>query len=218
MQRGGGENGKDISAFPLSLSKFVFLRPYYTPIHLKKLQIGKNLDARFSPRAETSEHGASKQLVHRCFIIPTQCFRSQVRLADITFQQTLAFQVPSDTGGDGVRELAVVYLACAPKSNAVYIAWKQALGDACSQPDYDVPPHLRNAPTSLMKDLGYGVEYRYAHDEPEAYAAGENYLPPEMAHTRYYQPSNRGLEGKIRDKLEHLAELDAKSSQKRYPK
>jgi putative ATPase len=69
-----------------------------------------------------------------------------------------------------------------------------------------------------MKDLGYGVEYRYAHDEPEAYAAGENYLPPEMAKTRYYQPSDRGLEGKIRDKLQYLADLDAKSPQKRYQK
>ena len=69
-----------------------------------------------------------------------------------------------------------------------------------------------------MKDLGYGAEYRYAHDEPEAYAAGENYLPPEMAQIRYYHPSNRGLEGKIRDKLERLADLDAKSPKKRYQK
>ena len=120
--------------------------------------------------------------------------------------------------GERAIAQAVVYLACAPKSNAVYTAWKQALGDAHNQPDYDVPHHLRNAPTSLMKDLGYGAEYRYAHDEPEAYAAGETYLPPEMAQTRYYQPSNRGLEGKIRDKLEYLAGLDAKSPKKRNQK
>jgi putative ATPase len=120
--------------------------------------------------------------------------------------------------GERAIAQAVVYLACAPKSNAVYSAWKQALGDAQNQPDYDVPHHLRNAPTSLMKDLGYGAEYRYAHDEPEAYAAGETYLPPEMAQTRYYQPSNRGLEGKIRDKLEYLAGLDAKSPKTRNQK
>lgn len=120
--------------------------------------------------------------------------------------------------GERAIAQAVVYLACAPKSNAVYTAWKQALADAHNQPEYDVPLHLRNAPTGLMKDLGYGEGYRYAHDEPGAYAAGENYFPPEMAQTRYYQPSNRGLESKIHEKLKYLAELDVKSTQKRYQK
>ena len=121
---------------------------------------------------------------------------------------------------EGVRAIAqaIVYLACAPKSNAVYSAWKQALSDAHNLPEYEVPHHLRNAPTSLMKDLGYGAEYRYAHDEPGAYAAGEQYLPPEMTGTRYYQPTNRGLETKIGEKLDYLADLDAKSPQKRYEK
>ncbi|KJY85246.1 recombination factor protein RarA [Vibrio galatheae] len=118
--------------------------------------------------------------------------------------------------GERAIAQAIVYLACAPKSNAVYTAWKQALSDAHNQPEYEVPPHLRNAPTSLMKDLGYGAEYRYAHDEPGAYAAGERYLPPEMAQTRYYYPTNRGLETKIGEKLDYLASLDAKSPQKRY--
>ncbi|EGU29432.1 replication-associated recombination protein A [Vibrio scophthalmi] len=113
---------------------------------------------------------------------------------------------------------AVVYLACAPKSNAVYTAWAQALTDAHNLPEYEVPHHLRNAPTNLMKDLGYGAEYRYAHDEPGAYAAGEQYLPPEMLGRRYYQPSNRGLESKIGEKLDYLANLDANSPQKRYEK
>lgn len=79
--------------------------------------------------------------------------------------------------GERAIAQAVVYLACAPKSNAVYNAWKQALRDAQNHPEYEVPPHLRNAPTSLMKDLGYGEEYRYAHNEPGAYAAGEQYFP-----------------------------------------
>ncbi|WP_114765821.1 replication-associated recombination protein A [Vibrio rhodolitus] len=118
--------------------------------------------------------------------------------------------------GERAIAQAIVYLACAPKSNAVYTAWKQALTDAHNLPEYEVPHHLRNAPTNLMKDLGYGAEYRYAHDEPGAYAAGERYLPPEMLGTRYYQPTNRGLETKIGEKLDYLANLDANSPQKRY--
>ncbi|CCN37433.1 Replication-associated recombination protein A [Vibrio nigripulchritudo SO65] len=120
--------------------------------------------------------------------------------------------------GERAIAQAIVYLACAPKSNAVYNAWKQALRDAQNHPEYEVPPHLRNAPTSLMKDLGYGEEYRYAHNEPGAYAAGEVYFPPEMAETRYYFPTNRGLETKIGEKLDYLASLDTKSPQKRYEK
>lgn len=121
---------------------------------------------------------------------------------------------------EGIRAIAqaIVYLACAPKSNAVYTAWAQALQDAQNQPEYEVPHHLRNAPTRLMKEMGYGEEYRYAHDEPGAYAAGENYFPPEMAQTRYYFPTNRGLETKIGEKLDYLASLDAKSPRKRYEK
>ncbi|AOW82901.1 replication-associated recombination protein A [Vibrio mimicus] len=120
--------------------------------------------------------------------------------------------------GERAIAQAIVYLACAPKSNAVYTAWKQALSDAYNLPEFEVPPHLRNAPTRLMKDLGYGEEYRYAHDEPGAYAAGECYFPPEMSGTRYYQPTQRGLETKIAEKLAYLADLNAKSPQKRYEK
>ncbi|STD43430.1 Replication-associated recombination protein A [Edwardsiella tarda] len=98
----------------------------------------------------------------------------------------------------------------------MYTAFKAALRDAKERPDYDVPPHLRNAPTKLMKSMGLGEEYRYAHDEPNAYAAGEVYFPPEMAQTRYYQPTSRGLEGKIGDKLAWLAEQDQNSPTKRY--
>lgn len=106
---------------------------------------------------------------------------------------------------------AVVYMACAPKSNAVYTAFKAAMQDARKQGSLDVPLHLRNAPTRLMKELGYGKTYRYAHDEPEAYAAGENYLPDKLAGNRYYYPVGRGLEIKIREKLEHLRELDRRA-------
>lgn len=110
---------------------------------------------------------------------------------------------------------ATVYCACAPKSNAVYTAWKAALADVKSSPSYEVPNHLRNAPTKLMGSLGYGDGYRYAHDEPNAYAAGERYFPEEMEVPQYYQPSDRGLEIKIREKLAWLASLDAGHKVKR---
>lgn len=113
---------------------------------------------------------------------------------------------------------AVVYLACAPKSNAVYNAFNQVMADVRNQPAYDVPMHLRNAPTKLMKSMDYGAEYRYAHDEPGAYAAGENYLPEDIAQAHYYQPVERGLELKIQEKLAHLRELDKQSKKKRYKK
>ena len=104
---------------------------------------------------------------------------------------------------------ALVYLACAAKSNAVYMAWKAAMAEVRSGPSHEVPIHLRNAPTKLMKELGYGREYRYAHDEPEGYAAGENYFPEGMTPQRYYQPVSRGLEQQIAEKLAHLRRLDA---------
>ncbi|MEB5970757.1 replication-associated recombination protein A [Pantoea dispersa] len=118
--------------------------------------------------------------------------------------------------GERAIAQAIVYLACAPKSNAVYTAFKAAMRDAREFPDYDVPEHLRNAPTKLMKEMGLGKEYRYAHDEPNAYAAGEVFFPPEMAQTRYYQPTSRGLESKIGEKLAWLAEQDQNSPIKRY--
>ncbi|OOE83967.1 recombination factor protein RarA [Salinivibrio sp. PR6] len=117
--------------------------------------------------------------------------------------------------GERAIAQAAVYLASAPKSNAVYTAWKQALRDAKDTANAPVPMHLRNAPTALMEQMGHGDGYRYAHDEPNAYAAGERYLPPELGEARYYQPVNRGLEIKIAEKLAFLAEQDAKSPQKR---
>jgi len=106
---------------------------------------------------------------------------------------------------------AVLYLASAPKSNAVYTAYNQALKEIKESGSHEVPIHLRNAPTRLMKELGYGKRYRYAHDEPEAYAAGEHYFPEEMGERRYYHPVDRGLEIKIREKLARLRELDRRA-------
>jgi putative ATPase len=111
---------------------------------------------------------------------------------------------------------AVTYLALAPKSNAVYSAYNQMRALIKEQPDYDVPIHLRNAPTELMKDIGFGGEYRYAHDEPNAYAAGENYLPEGIQNLEIYQPVDRGLEKKMSEKLKWLNEQDKVSTVRRY--
>lgn len=113
---------------------------------------------------------------------------------------------------------AVVYLACAPKSNAVYTAFKAAMADVQANPGHEVPLHLRNAPTNLMKKLDYGGEYRYAHDEPNAYAAGENYFPEALKDRQYYHPVDRGMEDRIRQKLDYLRSLDAASELQRYGK
>jgi len=110
--------------------------------------------------------------------------------------------------GDLAIAQAVVYLACAPKSNAVYTAFNAAMHDVKTQGSAEVPLHLRNAPTKLMNELGYGKAYRYAHDEPDAYASGENYFPETMQSKAYYHPVNRGLEIKIAEKLARLKMLD----------
>lgn len=113
--------------------------------------------------------------------------------------------------GERAIAQATLYLAAAPKSNAVYVAFKQAKRLATDLPSFDVPKHLTNAPTDLMKQTGNGAGYRYAHDEPGAYAAGEEYFPAELAKTKLYDPSDRGLEQKIKEKLDYLQSLDDNS-------
>ncbi|UCV09322.1 replication-associated recombination protein A [Dechloromonas denitrificans] len=157
---------------------------------------------------------------------PRYLARRIIRMAweDIGLADPRAMQIANDAAatyerlGSPEGELAlgqaVIYLAVAAKSNAGYMAYNQArafVSKAGSQP---VPVHLRNAPTKLMKELGYGHAYRYAHDEPEAYAAGESYLPEGMPEPGWYQPTLRGLEGKIGEKLQHLRELDRQARKK----
>ncbi len=110
---------------------------------------------------------------------------------------------------------AVVYLACAAKSNAVYVASKAAMQDAQKYGSLEVPLHLRNAPTKLMKELGHGEHYRYAHDEDAAFAAGEKYFPDDMSPATYYHPVPRGLEIRIREKLDEIAQLDQQQQKKK---
>ena len=110
---------------------------------------------------------------------------------------------------------AVLYMAVAAKSNAVYNAYNAARAFVSNDGTRPVPLHIRNAPTRLMKDLGYGKDYRYAHDEQDAFAAGENYFPEGMPEVGWYQPTARGLEGKIREKLQELRRLNEQAGKKR---
>jgi len=138
------------------------------------------------------------------------------RALDIAMNAWQAFERLGSPQGEYAIAQAVVYLASAAKSNAVYQAYNLIKTEVKSGPSYEVPNHLRPAPTQLMKDMDYGMEYRYAHNEPNGYAAGENYMPEELHNEQYYFPVERGLESKIKQKLDYLRELDNSSDQKRY--
>jgi len=153
---------------------------------------------------------------------PRYLSRRIIRMAweDIGLADPRAMQIANDAAatyerlgspeGELALAQAVLYLAIAAKSNAGYMAYNKAREWVAKDKSREVPLHLRNAPTKLMKNEGYGRNYRYAHDEPEGYAAGENYLPEGMPKPHWYQPVNRGLEIKISEKLAHLADLDAR--------
>jgi len=125
-----------------------------------------------------------------------------------------AYQRLGSPEGELTIAQAVIYLACAPKSNATYIAFTEAMSDAKNYGSLVVPLHLRNAPTKLMKQLGYGKKYRYAHDEPNAFAAGEKYFPDGVDEKCYYLPVNRGLEIKIAEKLTTLRKINKRRKEK----
>ncbi len=151
---------------------------------------------------------------------PQYLLRRIVRMAweDVGIADPRAIQIANDAAatferlGSPEGELAlgqaVIYLAIAAKSNAGYNAYNRAVAFVKQDKSREVPVHLRNAPTKLMKELGYGHEYRYAHDEPHAYAAGETYLPEGMAEPHWYEPVPRGIEAKIAEKLAWLRSLD----------
>ena len=153
---------------------------------------------------------------------PRYLSRRIIRMAweDIGLADPRAMQIANDAAatyerlgspeGELALAQAVLYLAIAAKSNAGYMAYNKAREWVAKDKSREVPLHLRNAPTKLMKNEGYGRHYRYAHDEPEGYAAGENYLPEGIPEPHWYQPVNRGLEIKINEKLAHLAALDAR--------
>nr|WP_164504236.1 replication-associated recombination protein A [Nitrosomonas sp. HPC101] len=156
---------------------------------------------------------------------PRYLARRIVRMAweDIGLADPRAIQIANDAAqtydrlGSPEGELAlgqaVIYLAVAAKSNAGYVAFNQAKAFIKRDKSRTVPMHLRNASTKLLKELGHGREYRYAHDEPNAYAAGENYFPDNMAAVQFYQPTTYGLEAKIREKLGYLHSLDKQAEE-----
>lgn len=126
------------------------------------------------------------------------------RALDLAIQAWQAYERLGSPEGELALAQTIIFLSVCAKSNASYTAYNAALAFAQEQGSLGVPLHLRNAPTRLMKNLGYGKDYRYAHDEPEAYAAGEHYLPSELPPTQFYYPTERGMELKIREKLQML--------------
>ena len=126
------------------------------------------------------------------------------RALQITLNAWDVYERLGDKEGNRAIAQAAIFCACAPKSNAVYSAFNQAMEDARDSGDLEVPLHLCNASTKLMKELGYGEGYRYAHNEPDAFSKGQSYFPEEMGEQIYYEPTDRGLEIKIREKLKQL--------------
>ncbi|MDN5863989.1 MAG: replication-associated recombination protein A [Gammaproteobacteria bacterium] len=182
---------------------------------LHKAVRGSDPDASLYWFARMLEGGVDPRYLARRLI---RMASEDVGLADsraltLAIDAAATFERLGSPEGELALAQAVVYLACTPKSNAVYKAFSAARKDAKRFGAAPVPMQLRNAPTALMKEMGHGAGYRYAHDEPEGYAAGERYFPDEMGVPRYYQPSDRGIEGRIAERLRHLAELDAKAKE-----
>ena len=183
---------------------------------LHKSVRGSNPDAALYWLVRMLDGGADPRYLGRRLI---RMASEDIGLADpralgLTLDAVETYERLGSPEGELALAQACLYLACAPKSNAAYAAYNAVRAFVASNPSSDVPIHLRNAPTKLMKELGYGRAYRYAHDEPEAYAAGERYLPDDLQEQHWYQPTPRGLEGKIADKLAHLRALDQKAGKR----
>ena len=138
------------------------------------------------------------------------------RAIQLTQDAAMTYERLGSPEGELALAQAILYLACAPKSNAGYVAYNAARAFVSQDGSREVPLHLRNAPTKLMKQLDYGKGYRYAHNEEEGYAAGETYFPDDMPEVSFYQPTDHGLEAKIAEKLAHLRELDEAAKKKMY--
>ena len=178
---------------------------------LHKSVRGSNPDAALYWLVRMLDGGADARYLSRRLI---RMASEDIGLADpralrLTLDAAESYERLGSPEGELALAEAVVYLACAAKSNAVYNAYNKVRSFIANDASRPVPEHLRNAPTKLMKELGYGKLYRYAHDEPEAYAAGETYLPEGIREPSWYQPSTRGCEGKIAEKLAYLRQLDS---------
>ena len=180
---------------------------------LHKSVRGSNPDAALYWLVRMLDGGADARYLSRRLI---RMAAEDIGLADpralrLTLDAAETYERLGSPEGELALAEATVYLACAAKSNAVYNAYNAVKAFVAKDSSRPVPEHLRNAPTKLMKQLGYGKLYRYAHDEPEAYAAGESYLPDGLGEPGWYQPTPRGLEGKIAEKLAYLRRLDAEA-------
>jgi len=189
---------------------------YDTISALHKSIRGSDPDASLYWFARMLDGGADPRYLGRRLV---RMASEDIGLADpralrLTLDAVDTFERLGSPEGELALAQAVVYLAVAAKSNALYTAYKAARAYVREHGSAPVPVHLRNAPTGLMKDLGYGQQYRYAHDEPHAYAAGERYLP-EGLQARFYQPTDRGLEARIAKKLAFLRGLDAAAGDNR---
>jgi putative ATPase len=182
---------------------------------LHKSVRGSNPDAALYWLSNMLENGADPRYLSRRII---RMAWEDIGLADpramqIANDAALTFDRLGSPEGELALGQAVIYLAIAAKSNAGYVAYKQARAFAKQDKNREVPLHLKNAPTQLMKDLGHGHAYRYAHDEPHAYAAGETYLPDGMPKPCWYKPVPRGLEIKIGEKLALLRKWDEEAGE-----
>jgi putative ATPase len=180
---------------------------------LHKSVRGSNPDAALYWLVRMLDGGADARYLSRRLI---RMAAEDIGLADpralrLTLDAAETYERLGSPEGELALAEATIYLACAAKSNAVYNAYNAVKAFIAKDSSRPVPEHLRNAPTKLMKQLGYGKLYRYAHDEPEAYAAGETYLPDGLGEPGWYQPTPRGLEGKIAEKLAYLRRLDAEA-------
>ena len=181
---------------------------------------GSNADGALFWYCRILESGCDPLIVARRLlaIASEDIGNADIRAMDVALNAWDCYTRVGPAEGERAIAQAVIFLACSAKSNAVYEAFKAARQAAKEFGHLGVPYHLRNAPTQLMQKMGFGEEYRYAHHEPGAYAAGERYLPPEIADLEFYHPHDRGLEKQIQKKIEYLKELDSKSSRQRYHK
>lgn len=189
---------------------------YDTISALHKSIRGSSPDAGLYWLARMLDGGADpKFLARRLLVIASEDIgNADPRALQVVESAVQAFERVGFPEGGLHLAHAVVYLACAPKSNAVYRAWNLAKARVRNDGTREVPLRLRNAPTQLMKDLGYHRGYRYAHDEPNAYAAGEHYFPDDMQAPHWYQPTEFGFEARIGERLESLRELDKDANRK----
>lgn len=183
---------------------------------LHKSLRGSNPDAALYWMCRMLDGGADPRYIARRLI---RASVEDIGLADpralrVALDASETYERLGSPEGELALAQATLYLSCAPKSNAAYVAYNRTRALIGSDTSRPVPEHLRNAPTRLMKALGFGRDYRYAHDDPEAYAAGEDYFPENMPAVKFYEPAMRGFEGKIAERLAHLRALDDQAKKK----